>query len=29
MDNEFGALIKNKNWQLVPPLKGSNIIDCK
>jgi hypothetical protein len=29
MDNEFGALIKNKTWQLVPPLKGSIIIDCK
>jgi hypothetical protein len=29
MDEEFGALAKNKTWHLVPPKKGSNIIDCK
>jgi histone deacetylase 1/2 len=29
MDVEYGALMKNKTWHLVPPKKGSNIIDCK
>jgi hypothetical protein len=23
------ALMKNKTWHLVPPQKGSNVIDCK
>jgi histone deacetylase 1/2 len=29
MDTEYMALIKNKTWHLVPPIKGRNIIDCK
>jgi hypothetical protein len=29
MDYEYDALIKNKMWNLVPPQKGTNIIDCK
>jgi hypothetical protein len=29
MDCEFDALVKNKIWHLVPPQKGSNVIDCK
>jgi hypothetical protein len=29
MDEEFGALVTNKTWHLVPPKKDSNIIDCK
>jgi hypothetical protein len=29
MDVEFDALMKNKTYHLVPPQKGSNIIDCK
>jgi hypothetical protein len=29
MDYEYDALIKNKMWHLVPPQKGTNIIDCK
>lgn len=29
MDVEYNALMKNKTWHLVPPKKGSNIIDCK
>jgi hypothetical protein len=29
MDAEYDALMKNKTWHLVPPKKGSNIIDCK
>jgi hypothetical protein len=29
MDDDVRALIKNKTWYLVPPQKGSNIIDCK
>jgi hypothetical protein len=28
MEAEFGALIKNKTWHLVPQ-KGSNVIGCK
>jgi hypothetical protein len=28
MEAEFDALMKNKTWQLVPPRKGSNVIDC-
>jgi hypothetical protein len=29
MDIEFNTLMKNKTWHLVPPVKGSNIVDCK
>jgi histone deacetylase 1/2 len=29
MDAEYTALMKNKTWRLVPPKKGTNIIDCK
>jgi hypothetical protein len=29
MDAEYDALMKNKTWHLVPPQKGSNVIDCK
>ncbi|KAJ0985480.1 hypothetical protein J5N97_003836 [Dioscorea zingiberensis] len=29
MDIEYGALIKNKTWRLVPPQPGINLIDCK
>jgi hypothetical protein len=29
MDVEYNALIKNNTWHLVPPKKGSNIIDSK
>jgi hypothetical protein len=29
MDIEFNALMKNKTWHLVPPVKGSNIVDCE
>jgi histone deacetylase 1/2 len=29
MDKEYNALMKNKTWRLVPPKRGSNIIDCK
>jgi hypothetical protein len=29
MQEEFGALIKNKTWHLVPPGAGLNIIDSK
>jgi histone deacetylase 1/2 len=29
MDNEYGALMRNKTWRLVPPPKGKNIIGCK
>jgi hypothetical protein len=29
MKVEYDALIKNKTWHLVPPKKGSNIIECK
>jgi histone deacetylase 1/2 len=29
MDLEYSALMKNKTWHLVPPKKGTNIIDCK
>jgi histone deacetylase 1/2 len=29
MDEEFGALIKNKTWHLVPSRQGKNIIDCR
>jgi hypothetical protein len=29
MDTEFDALTRNKTWHLVPPQKGTNVIDCK
>jgi hypothetical protein len=29
MDLEYGALMKNKSWHLVPPMKGRNIVCCK
>jgi hypothetical protein len=29
MDIEFGALLKNDTWHLVPPKAGENIINCK
>nr|ABA95721.1 retrotransposon protein, putative, Ty1-copia subclass [Oryza sativa Japonica Group] len=29
MDKEFSALLHNKTWHLVPPVKGKNIIDSK
>lgn len=29
MDSEHQALLENKTWHLVPPLKGKNIIDYK
>jgi hypothetical protein len=29
MDIEFDALVKNKTWRLVPPMKGRNIVGCK
>lgn len=29
MDDEYGALVKNKTWRLVPPKPGANLIDYK
>lgn len=29
MDVEYGALMHNKTWHLVPPQKGRNVIGCK
>jgi hypothetical protein len=29
MDLEYSALMNNKTWHLVPPHKGTNIIDSK
>lgn len=29
MNNESGALVRNKTWRLVPPPKGKNIIGCE
>jgi hypothetical protein len=29
MDLEYGALMKNKSWHLVPPMKGRNVVGCK
>jgi hypothetical protein len=26
---EFDALVKNKTWNLIPPMKGCNFIGCK
>jgi hypothetical protein len=28
MQAEYSALMKNKTWHLVPPQRGTNIIDC-
>jgi histone deacetylase 1/2 len=28
MDTEYGALMKNNTWHLVPPQPGKNVIDC-
>jgi hypothetical protein len=29
MQAEYSTLMKNKTWHLVPPQRGTNIIDCK
>ena len=29
MDEEFSALVANKTWHLVAPVRGRNVIDCK
>jgi hypothetical protein len=29
MDLEYGALMKNKSWHLVSPMKGRNVVGCK
>jgi hypothetical protein len=29
MDLEYDALMKNKTWHLVPPMKGINVVGCK
>jgi hypothetical protein len=29
MNLEFDALMKNKTWHMVPPMKGKNIVGCK
>jgi hypothetical protein len=29
MNSEYQALLRNKTWNLVPSLKGKNIIGCK
>jgi hypothetical protein len=29
MQAKYSALMKNKTWHLVPPQRGTNIIDCK
>lgn len=29
MDAEFTALMKNETWELVPPKRGINLIDCR
>jgi hypothetical protein len=29
MEDEYGTLIRNQTWRLVPPQPGRNIIDCK
>ena len=28
MDEEYGVLVKNHTWRLVPPQHSKNIIDC-
>lgn len=29
MDAEYSALMRNRTWHLVPPSKGTNVVDCK
>lgn len=29
MDDEYLVLVRNKTWNLVPSMKGVNVIDCK
>jgi hypothetical protein len=29
MDLEYSALMKNKSWHLVPPMKERNVVGCK
>ncbi|XP_071683516.1 uncharacterized protein [Lolium perenne] len=29
MDEEYGALMRNKTWKLVPPRSGVNVVDCR
>jgi histone deacetylase 1/2 len=29
MDEEYGALMRNNTWKLVPPRSGVNIVDCR
>ena len=29
MGEQYGALMRNKTWRLVPSQRGKNIIDCK
>jgi hypothetical protein len=29
MEEEFGALMKNDTWKLVPWQRGINVVDCK
>jgi hypothetical protein len=29
MDEEFGALMQNNTWKMVPPHRGKNVIDCR
>jgi hypothetical protein len=29
MEDEYGALMRNHTWKLVPPQPGRNLIDCK
>jgi hypothetical protein len=29
MADEYGALLPNKTWRLVPPQPSQNLIDCK
>jgi histone deacetylase 1/2 len=29
MDEEYGALMHNQTWRLVPPQRGKNVIDCR
>jgi hypothetical protein len=29
MNEEYGALMKNKTWRLIPPHIATNVIDCR
>jgi hypothetical protein len=29
MNLKYDALMKNKTWHLVPPMKGRNVVGCK